>query len=131
MENSGIHDNRSSASPPYILDNAGREASIRFPCLSAGFDAGTIRHLEGLGVSPGWRCLEVGGGGGSIAAWLAARVGPIGHVLITDIDTRFLESLKLANTEVRCHNIAADPLPESAFDLVHSRLVLLHVPERE
>ncbi|HEX7157744.1 MAG TPA: methyltransferase domain-containing protein [Edaphobacter sp.] len=116
---------------PYILDNARKEAADRFPALSASFDPGTIRHLEDLGVGPGWQCLEVGGGGGSIAAWLAARVAPTGHVLATDIDTRFLESLNLPNTEVRRHNIAADPLPEAAFDLVHSRLVLIHVPERE
>jgi SAM-dependent methyltransferase len=115
----------------YILDNAGREASARFPALSAAFDPGTVRHFEGLGVGPGWRCLEVGGGGGSIAAWLSARVGPTGHVLVTDIDPRFLESLNISNMEVRRHNIVTDPLPEASFDLVHSRLVLVHIPERE
>ncbi|WP_433984037.1 methyltransferase domain-containing protein [Tunturiibacter empetritectus] len=62
---------------------------------------------------------------------LAARVGPAGHVLVTDIDPRFLESLQALNLEVRRHDIATDPLPEAAFDLVHSRLVLLHLPERE
>jgi SAM-dependent methyltransferase len=115
----------------YILDNAGKEASARFPALSAAFDPGTIRHFEAIGVGPGWRCLEVGGGGGSIAEWLAARVGPTGHVLVTDIDPRFLESLSRPNLEVRRHNIVTDPLPEGAFDLVHSRLVLGHIPERE
>ena len=79
----------------------------------------------------GWRCLEVGGSGGSIATWLAARVVPSGHVLVTDIEPRFLDSLKLPSTEVRRHNVATDPLPESAFDLVHARLVPVHLPERE
>jgi hypothetical protein len=37
-------------------------------------------------VGPGWRCLEVGSGGGSIAAWLCDRVGPDGSVLATDLD---------------------------------------------
>ena len=32
---------------------------------------------------------------------------------------------------MRVHNIAADPLPANSFDLVHARLVLLHVAERE
>jgi SAM-dependent methyltransferase len=32
---------------------------------------------------------------------------------------------------VRRHDIATDPLPEAAFDLVHARLVLGHLPERE
>jgi SAM-dependent methyltransferase len=51
--------------------------------------------------------------------------------MATDIDPRFLESLNLPNLEVRRHNIATDPLPEGAFDLVHARLVLMHLPERE
>jgi SAM-dependent methyltransferase len=123
--------NLAPAVSQYILDNAGREASARFPALSAAFDAETIRHLEYLGVGPGWHCLEVGGGGGSIAAWLAARVAPTGHVLVTDLDPRFLEPMNLPHIEVIRHDISRDPLPEAAFDLIHSRLVLVHVPERE
>jgi SAM-dependent methyltransferase len=115
----------------YALDNAGKQASARFDALAAMYDPVTIRHLENLGITPGWHCMEVGGGGGSIAAWLAARVGPAGRVLVTDIDPRFLESLQVPNLEVRRHDIVNDPLPEAAFDLVHSRLVLLHLPERE
>lgn len=120
-----------SAGSTYLLDNAGKETPARFAALSALLDPGTIRHLEDRGVAPGWHCLEVGGGSGSIASWLAHRVGPTGHVLATDIDPRFLESLHLPNLEVRRHDIATDPLPEAAFDLVHARLVLMHLPERE
>jgi len=115
----------------YLLDNGAREAPARFAVLSALFDPGSIRHLEACGVGRGWHCLEIGGGGGSIASWLADRVGPTGRVLATDIDPRFLEPIKLPNLEVRRHNIAIDPLPEAAFDLVHARLVLMHLPERE
>lgn len=32
---------------------------------------------------------------------------------------------------VRRHDIARDPLPGTGFDLIHARLVLVHVPERE
>src|ERR1700737_4409193 len=130
MRRSETPGNHDSARSPYVLDNAAREAADRFPALSATFDQGTIRHLQDLGVGPGWDCLEVGGGGGSIAAWLAQRVGPGGHVLVTDIDPRFLESLHLPNTEISRHNIATDPLAQAAFDLVHARLVLVHVVER-
>jgi SAM-dependent methyltransferase len=131
MENDGSSRAGRSATSIYTLDNAGREASARFAALAAMYDPGTIRHLEERGVSSGWHCLEVGGGGGSIAAWLAARVGSAGRVVVTDIDPRFLESLQVPNLEVRRHDIVNDPLPEAAFDLVHSRLVLLHLPERE
>ncbi|MEO8336449.1 MAG: methyltransferase domain-containing protein [bacterium] len=117
--------------PLYILDNAGPEAAARFPALSASFDAGTIRILEQLDIAAGAHCLEVGGGGGSIAAWLSSRVGPTGRVLVTDLDTRYLESLRLSNVEVRQHDIATERLPVAAFDVVHARLVLSHVRQRD
>jgi ubiquinone/menaquinone biosynthesis C-methylase UbiE len=82
-------------------------------------------------VAEGWHCLEVGAGGGSIATWLCDRVGAAGHVVATDIDPRFLDAVGSPNLEVRRHDIASDPLPEAAFDLVHTRLVLVHLPERE
>ena len=86
---------------------------------------------EALGVGPGWRCLEVGGGAGSITQWLCDRVGPTGTVVATDLQRDFLEDLDEKNLEVRTHDIAADDLEEGAFDLVHSRMVLQHVPGRD
>jgi SAM-dependent methyltransferase len=115
----------------YVLVNSGKEARTRFAALSTIYDRGTVRHLEDLGVGSGWHCLEIGGGSGTIAKWLADRVGSTGHVLTTDLDTRFLEPLKGPNLAVCRHNIGTDPLPESAFDLIHTRLVLIHVPERD
>ena len=53
----------------YVLDNAAEQTSARFAALPSLYDPGTIRHLEERGVAPGWTCWEVGGGGGSIAAW--------------------------------------------------------------
>lgn len=113
----------------YLLDNAGREAPARFDALSRLFDRMTRRHLTDRGVGPGWHCLEVGAGGGSIAAWLAERVGSGGRVLATDLDPRHLETLAAPNLEVRRHNIATDPLPAAAFDVIHARLVLNSVPD--
>jgi len=115
----------------YIFNNAHRQARERFPALSDLYDDDTIACLQSIGVGPGWPCLEVGAGGGSIARWLAGQVGASGRVLATDLDTRFLESLGDPALEVRRHDIARDPLPDQAFDLVHARLVLVHLPERE
>ena len=118
----------------YIFDNAAPQASQRFASLETLYDPWTIRHLEATGIGPGWRCWEVGGGGGSIAAWLAERCSPGGHVLVTDIDPHFLmESAALAHPriEIQRHDIASDPLPAQSFDLIHARLVLIHVPARE
>jgi SAM-dependent methyltransferase len=115
----------------YVFDNARGETRERFPALSDLYDDETIRCLQVVGVSPGWQCLEVAAGGGSIAQWLARQVGTSGRVLATDLDTRFLESLADPVLEVRRHDIARDPLPDREFDLVHARLILVHLPERE
>jgi SAM-dependent methyltransferase len=115
----------------YIFDNAAAQTATRFAALAAMFDPGTIRHLQEIGVTKGWSCLEIGAGGGSIANWLCDQVGAEGYVVATDIDTQHLQSLRKPNIEVRRHNIARDPLPPAAFDLVHARLVLVHLPERD
>lgn len=131
MKTNERSDTQPCTSSAYILDNGGRETPARFDALSTMYDRGTIQYLENCGIGLGWTCLEVGGGGGTIAAWLAARVGPTGHVLVTDLDPRFLDGLKFSNLEVRRHNIVTDPLPEATFDLIHIRLVLVHLPARE
>lgn len=115
----------------YAFDNVWRHARERLRGLEMLLDPATIRHLEVLGVAEGWRCLEIGAGGGSLAAWLCQRVGSTGYVMATDLDLRFLEALRSPNLHVSRHNIATDDLPESQFDLVLSRLVLEHVQRRE
>jgi SAM-dependent methyltransferase len=116
---------------PYLLDNRKDEAADRFTALAALYDPMTISHFDTIGVGAGWRCLEIGAGGGSVVRHLAERVGPGGRVLATDIEPRFLEPLAgLANVDVARHDAVTDPLPEEEFDLVHARLVLVHIPER-
>jgi len=118
---------------PYRISEDSRDVELerrRLAILGRVFDPPTQRLLEGLGVRPGWRCLEVGAGGGSLARWLATRVAPGGSVLATDIDVRF-QTGALPGLEVRGHDIVEDPLPEAAFDLVHARGVLQHIERRE
>ena len=113
----------------YVHANAWEGERQRLGQVEAAEDPGTIRHLAALGVADGWRCLEVGGGGGSIAAWLCRCVGPTGSVVATDLDPRFLNGLELSNLEVWEHDVTRDPLPERAFDLVHSRWLLHHLAD--
>lgn len=115
----------------YAYSNEWQHARRRLAGIEDAYDLGTIRLLEERGVETGWDCLEVGAGGGTITAWLARRVGPSGHVLATDLDTRFLDIPGLPNLEVRRHDILTDDLPASSFDLVHTRAVLSHLPARE
>jgi 2-polyprenyl-3-methyl-5-hydroxy-6-metoxy-1,4-benzoquinol methylase len=114
----------------YIFDNAWTEERRRLAALEAVFDPGTWRLLEARGVGPGWRCLEVGAGGGSIAKWLCGRVGPAGRVVATDLDTRFLDAIDRPNLEVRRHDLASEALPAAEFDLIHTRMVLQHLPDK-
>ena len=74
----------------HLFENTAQQTSQRFSSLETLYDPWTIRHLEATGIGPGWQCWEVGAGGGSIAAWLGERSGPIGFILVTDIDPRFL-----------------------------------------
>src|SRR5262249_24306207 len=93
-----------------------------------------FRFLGTTGIGPGWYCLEVGSGNGAVGAWMADRVGPSGYVLLTDIDPRFMERSayrRPPHMELRRHDIGTDPLPQQAFDLIHARLVLCHVPQRQ
>jgi SAM-dependent methyltransferase len=118
-----------SADDGYLLDNAQAQAGARFDALSTLFDPSTFRHIDALGIAVGWRCWEVGAGGRSVPEWLLARVGPGGRVLATDIDVSWLPAGDVG-FEVRRHDIGTDPVPEEAFDLVHARLVLVHVAAR-
>ncbi|MFH8802959.1 methyltransferase [Streptomyces sp. NPDC017936] len=115
----------------YLLDNRRDEAGERFDAFADLFDPTTFRHLEGLGVGPGWRCWEVGAGGTSVVSWLAKKVGPTGKVVATDIDTSRLAPAARPPVEVRVHDVGAEEPPGEGFDLVHARLVLVHVPDRE
>jgi hypothetical protein len=60
----------------YRLAAAGREVAEdeRLSLLEELYDPAS-RRRRAL-VEPGWRCLEVGGGRGSMAVWLAEQVGP-------------------------------------------------------
>ena len=127
-----MDDSKSPASRRgYLLDNRAPEAGLRFDSLAALFNPVTFRHVEMLGISQGWRCWEVGVGGPSIPDWLSRRVCPSGQVIATDIDVRWVQRAIADNVEVRQHDVVADEPPTGPFDLVHERLVLIHLPRRE
>jgi SAM-dependent methyltransferase len=88
-------------------------AAPRFQIPEELADPTSVQRLEATGVAEGWRCLEIGAGRGSVAHWLANRVGPSGSVEVVSDDLLELDR------------------PEEAFDLVHARCVLMHVPDRQ
>ncbi|MFL6115307.1 MAG: methyltransferase domain-containing protein [Catenulispora sp.] len=103
----------------------------RLSALAGMHDADTFRCLTSLGVSPGWRCLEVGAGPGYVARWLAAAVGPSGAVTAMDRDTRMLRGFENpSNLAAVDADVLAEASAPGSFDLVHSRIVLMHIPQR-
>lgn len=112
----------------YVYDADWEGERRRLQSLERLNDPATVAHFEAVGVGPGWRCLEIGGGGGSIARWLCERVAPGGTVVATDLDVRFLEEIDAPNLEVRRHDVVEDELEAEAYDLVHSRFLLEHLP---
>jgi SAM-dependent methyltransferase len=124
-----VNREQSSYRIPDDADAAERE-QVRLLTLARWRDPRTIRYLGEIGVEPGWRCLEVGAGSGSISRWLAERVAPGGSVVSVDIDLRF-HCEPTPGMEVRELDVVHDSLPDREFDLVHARAVLQHIPERE
>ncbi|MBW4718441.1 class I SAM-dependent methyltransferase [Saccharothrix obliqua] len=110
----------------YVFADHGVHAREQFRLLAEAYDPLTLDRLARTGVRAGWRCLEVGAGGGSVAHWLAWRTG---SVLATDLRPEHVPPAP-GLTTVR-HDVVRDPLPEGEFDLVHARLVLAHLPERD
>lgn len=115
----------------YRQEIGGEGERARLQLIGLARDSHTIRHLEEIGVSQGWRCIDVGSGGGSIARWLSKRVGPTGRVVATDLETDALEQAALAHVEVVRHDILIDELEAEEFDIAHTRYLLIWLAQRE
>ena len=113
----------------YVLDSASTLGRQQLSCLETLYDGLTEQFLVEVGVGAGSRCLDIGAGAGSISQWLAQRVGPDGRVVAVDIAADHLTGT--ANLSVVRHDIN-DGVPDGGpYDLIHARLVLMHLPRRE
>jgi SAM-dependent methyltransferase len=114
---------------PYVFTETRPDAELeRLRALEGVFDTATRHCLLAAGLEPGWRCLEVGPGAGSIARWLSDTVTEAGHVLAVDLNSRFLSGNSKANLEVREADIRTASLQAESMDIAHARFVLIHVP---
>jgi SAM-dependent methyltransferase len=115
----------------YALGQDWDQEYDRLELLQRVFDKFATSRLLALGIGPGARCLELGGGAGSIAGWMCHRVGPDGHVTATDLDTKWLERLDAQNLSVTRHDLTSEGFPEGSFDFIHARAVFEHIADRE
>ncbi|MET8700044.1 methyltransferase domain-containing protein [Kitasatospora sp. NPDC004723] len=98
--------------------------------LEGALDPDTIGLLSDCGVRPDWRCLELGAGAGSIAYWLAGMC-PEGSTTAVDLDTRFLDPGMARNLTISEQDVLDCDFAPQSFDLIHTRALLLHLPQRD
>lgn len=91
--------------------------------------------LERLGLQPGWRCVDVGAGGGDVSVALAEMSGPDGRVYAVDSDpmardetARAAASTGAAQVVVLTERAEELALPEEV-ELAYCRFLLLHVAD--
>ncbi|WP_147916299.1 class I SAM-dependent methyltransferase [Ruania zhangjianzhongii] len=115
----------------YLFDTGSEQGGDHMDHLAHLFDVHTVSIIGPIGLQPGQRCLDVGAGGGSVVRWLAKQVGPSGEVVAVDIDTSRLgdgPGITVVGADINEGLVGAQAGP---YDLIHARLTLLHLPDRE
>lgn len=113
----------------YILDDAATVEYQRLDLMSKILDPWTRGYMKEIGVGPGWQCLELGSGNGSVAEWLCKKVGPAGSVTAVDINPILVELIPAQNLTVQRADIRTDALRENSYDPVSCRALLHQISE--
>lgn len=92
------------------------------------WDPGSKALLLELGLTDGWRCLEIGAGGGSLVQWMSDRGASVTAV---DIDTHLIDHLASDTVRVECLDVRGAKFPSDEFDLIHARLLFEHLEDRQ
>ena len=125
------HSSYHAASTPHGLEAELRR--LRFQALLSWSQEARI--LQGLGLAPGMRVLELGSGPGFITAELAALV-PAGEVLALEIDPElqararaYLAAEGVTNWRPVRANAMATGLAPASVDFVYARYLFQHLPD--
>jgi len=106
------------------VPNALRDDVYRRPLATA---------LERLGIGPGWRCVDVGAGGGDVSVALAEIVGRDGRVYAVDSDPAARDVAAAAaatfSQVLAITQAGEDLLLPEPVDLAFCRFLLMHVVE--
>jgi ubiquinone/menaquinone biosynthesis C-methylase UbiE len=127
---------RSETTQAYAI-RGGQEGKKRLDLLARVMLPTTRQLLDRLGLLRGMECLDVGCGGGHVAALMASMVGPEGRVIGTDTDKEILalarkdaEAANAGNVEFQ-HMDACASLWQEKFDLTYARFLLSHLSQPE
>lgn len=112
----------------YVFESGTDLGELQLRHLSAPLDGQSRAFTGAVTATEGQRCLDLGAGNGSIARWLAERTGPTGEVHAVDIDATGMDVPE--RVRVHRHDVN-DGLPDGGpFDVIHTRLLLLHLSRR-
>ena len=114
-----------ASSSRYTFSNADEQGPQQLRLLADILDEHSVDVLSDTGIGAGSHCLDVGPGAGTITGWLADRVYPGGHVTALDLDPRHVRGDD--NVTVQVGDVRTVDLPDGFYDLIHVRLVLLHL----
>ncbi|MFD6420412.1 class I SAM-dependent methyltransferase [Streptomyces sp. NPDC060198] len=109
-------------------EQAGEGERIDFGALA--YDDISLARLRALGAGPGWHCLDVGAGTGTVSRRLLGEAG-VESVLAVDRDVRFLGERPVPGLDLLEADITAPGSLSGRYDLVHARFVLMHLAEHE
>ncbi|MBS0341211.1 MAG: methyltransferase domain-containing protein [Proteobacteria bacterium] len=106
------------------------------PALDRWYGEVTRLMLDQARLRPGHRVLDIAAGAGEPSVSAAARVGPGGHVLATDISEGIIELARQVADEqglghiiqTRAMDGEKPDLPDESFDAVVCRLGLMYMP---
>ena len=117
--------------PRYTFDNANEQGPRMLGLLADILDRHSTSVLAGphVHVEPGWHCLDIGPGAGTITGWLADQVGPDGSVTAIDLQPDHVTAG--GNVQVVRGDIRYIDLPHNKYQLIHGRLVTVHLPNPE
>jgi SAM-dependent methyltransferase len=116
----------------YII-RGGEEGKARLGVINEALEPSSMGVLRTAGIAEGYRCLDLGCGGGDMALSMARMVGPTGRVVGIDMDpvkmslaTQAAAEQELANVEFRTGDVTGLN-DDAAYDLVYARLLLTHL----
>jgi SAM-dependent methyltransferase len=119
----------------YLLGDRRREAA-RLRAQARLWDPVSLALFDRLGVSPGWRVLELGPGQGSLHLELRRRIrGPIDAVERSPVFASALERRirrdRFGRGTIWQTDLMDAPLPRASYDLIFARWVFLFLPQPE